>query len=414
MLNRHILVAFSGPWGSEKKPVWMKCRIHFPNGYPDTAVPNFSFECSPNLSDEHVADMSDEIGQISAAYCGQQLNSLEASVRYLLGERTLEENLLLLKARPGNDLEIIHTSAQSSSDEDDDDLQVQGMDMSQGTLAVSNTQCNVPLPKACGALWANDGRLVCFFPHKEEKAQSLFDTFSAKASERSARSYKTVFEGFGHFNRRSEHNSLQRYMTGPMDSDSDGDEYSYSSSGSSSSLEDMNATNQLFLPSIGLCEARLERHNEVVIDESQWSSGDTGHGKTIASNNNYVSLHDCQDLLPSKPDLARKYVLSDDRHYCCTYNARVAGEARCQHLADIWSLVDLIIRKQVPLEVVMNPRKVESILVAARRAVHPPWSRDSAIDLSFDFEDEAPNTDLLGSVRWGQHPFGQQWLVEEL
>ena len=401
MSNRRILIAFHGPWGSEKRSIRVKCRIQFPPGYPHTTVPCFTFEASPSLSDERAGALSNEINQISTACCEHNLSCLEASLRYLLGERTLEENLLSIKARTSNDLDAIQSLAQSSSDEDDDDFQVQAMDMSQEALAVSNTQYNVPLPKACGALWANDGRLICFFPHKEEKVQSLFDAHSLKASERSTRSHQAVFEGFGRFNKRPEQTNLRRSLIGPANSDSESSEYSYSSSQSTSSLDDVNATDQLFLPVIGLREANF---TEIATGESQWSSGDPEHGTTVPSNHNYVTLHDCQDLLPSSPDLARKYILCDDRHYSCVHNARVAREAELYDLADIWDLVELA----------MDHRQSEPAIMHARSATHPLKSKDSAIDLSFDAKEEGSSTDRFKSARWGQHPFGQQWLAEEL
>lgn len=411
MSDRRILVAFSGPWGSEKKSIRVKCRIQFPNGYPAITVPRFTFEASPNLSNERAGDLSDEISQISTACCEYKLSSLEAVLRYLLGEMTLEESLLSLEARSSNDLDTVQSLAQSSSDEDDDDLQIQAMDMSQEALPVSRTQYNVPLPKACGALWANDGRLICFFPHKEEKVLALFETHSVKASERSTRSHQAIFEGFGRFNTRPERTNLRRSLIGPTNSDSEDSEYSYSSSESTSSLDDVNATNQLFLPAIGLREANPA---EIATGESQWSSGDPEHETAVPAKYNYVTLHDCQDLLPSRLDLAHKYILSHDRHYSCTYNARVAREAELYDVADIWDLVSLMVYSQVPLELASGNRQSVNAVMHARRAKHPLRSKDSAIDLSFDAKKEESSIDRFGSLRWGQHPFGQPWLVEEL
>lgn len=414
MPSRHTLIAFTGPWGSGKKSIRVKCRIQFPSGYPDNTVPSFTFEASPNLSDGRTGDLSDEISQISVACCEHKLSSLEAVLQYLLGEMTLEESLLSLEGKSSNDLDAVQSLAQSSSDEDDDDLQVQAMGMSQEALAVSNTQYNVPLPKACGALWANDGRLICFFPHKEEQVQSLFDAHSLKASDRSTRSQKGIFEGFGRFNTRPEQTNFRRSLIAPANSDSEGSEYSYSSSESTSSLDDVNTTNQLFLPAIGLREAKLENYTEAATVESQWSSGDPEHGIVVPSHPNYVTLHECQDLLPSRPHLARKYILSDDRHYACVCNARVAREAELYDLADIWDLVSLMVRGQVPLELAMDHRENEPAAMHARRVTHPLRSKDSAIDLSFDAKEDGSSTDRFGSSKWGQHPFGQQWLVEEL
>ena len=413
MLNRRFLMLLFGPWGPERKIIWVKCRIKFPEGYPESAIPSFAFEDSPGLMKERQAQIVDEVSQISVACQEQQLSSLETNLRYLLGERTLEESLDLIKSRLSHELETILTSAQSSSDEDEDDTdrQAQALDTSQTTLAVSNSQYNVPSPKACGALWANDGRLICFFPHKEEKPQPFFDSSSLKASERSWKSYKTVFESFGQVNKRQEQSRSQRSLFENPDSDSSSDSYSYSSSASSSSMEGINLTHQVFLPSIGLPDARLGKQSETFLDESQWSSGEVGAERAIFSNQNYVSLHDYQELLPSRPDLARKYVLSGDSYYCCTYNARIAEKANLHDLAEIWSLLALLVQDQISIA---TSSKVQPNDDTATQAANPLRSKDSAIDLSFDSELELPITDKLKSVIWGQHPFGREWLVEEL
>lgn len=414
MLNRRLLIAFAGPWGLERKLVWIKCRIQFPDGYPDTAIPSFSLEDSASLSHERKEDMLNEVSKISKAYHERQLSSLEAIIRNLVGERSLEESLLLLTTRPSIDLERIQASAQSSSDEDDEDPQIHPLYGSQETLEIANAQYNVPLPKACGALWANDGRLICFFPHKEEKTQPIPGNHSLKASEDTTKNYKAVFESFGYFGRRSQRGALQRSRSGPADSDSDDSGYSESSSASSSSLEDMNLTSQMFLPSIGFAEARLEKHSEVALEESQWSSADVGNEKSISSKLNYVSLHSCQYLLPSRLDLASAYALSADTHNCCTHNARVAEEANLHELAEIWSLVDLLVHSELPQEVIPKFRHIRSAYAIARHAIPPLRSKDSAIDMSFDILREESVSGKFSNLNWGQHPFGQQGLVEEL
>lgn len=414
MLNRRILLAFSGPWGVEQKQLWMKCQVYFPNDYPNNATPIFRFDRTAEIGDERMEDLVNKLESLMVAYEQQQLNSLEACIRILLGERTVEESLQMLRFRRSIDLEQLQSSAQSSSDEDEDDIRMPGLDVSQETLADINSQYNVPLPKACGALWANDGRLICFFPHKEEKAPSLLDTFSLRPSGRSARSHRTIFEGFGYLNQKMGHGGLRRFRRAPVSNDSDSSEYSYSSSSdsSSSSLEGFTMTNQLFMPSVGLGSTRPDSQNEIPMNESQWSSGDTRPEK--ASIFNYVSLHDCQELLPSKSDLARGYVMSEDRHGCCAHDAQVAREANFHDPADIWCFVDLIACGQIPGNLNCDLSQGQSILTLARRAVRPLKSRDSAIDLSYDSTPEAQVPDHGGSVGWGQHPFGRQWLVEEL
>ncbi|KAK5069046.1 hypothetical protein LTR16_009682, partial [Cryomyces antarcticus] len=129
---------------------------------------------------------------------------------------------------------------ESSSDEEDgmgpdfNGLQFQDMDTN-GTdiLGTANANANVPLPKACGALWAEDGRLVCFFPPKEEN-KSLLKTIALQSNGRSTRNHK-MFEGFGRLHADSpEPRNVPSSQRGEEDEDELA-EWSTSSSSSDSS-----------------------------------------------------------------------------------------------------------------------------------------------------------------------------------
>ena len=91
-----------------------------------------------------------------------------------------------------------------SSDEDEVGLShSQDLAMSSELLRPVNANVMVPVAKACGALWANDGRLVCFFPPKKDKSTTLFENLGFKEMTRLSRSDK-VFEGFGRLQKASE------------------------------------------------------------------------------------------------------------------------------------------------------------------------------------------------------------------
>ena len=408
MWNRRILVCLSGPWGLENKPCWIKCRLNFPEDYPNSAGPRLDLERVPNMSEERAVTLMQDIEEITAAYCHRQLSSLEPVIRYLLGERRVKDLLMLLEVPVNNELDIVQQSAQSSSDEDDDEVQDQDLDASLGTLDISNARYNIPLPKICGALWSNDGRLVCFFPRKEEKVHSLFDTFSIQASENSLRSQKTIFQNFGHLSKGA-FNQRRRSSNG---SESTSDSDFTSSSESSSSSEATDTPDQLFLPSIALGESSFVKHHDVGLVESHYSGG-APLEQNIEPSPNYVCVHDFQDLLPSKKVLAQRYTLSEDPQFCCAHNASVAEEAGYQELADVWSLVALIHQKYVPLDVIFQSHRKESSPIDARRNVYPLRSRDSAIDLSFDSTEAGPGKSKVDHA-WEEHPFWHLWVANEL
>ena len=397
MLNRVVTLSLMGPWSSTGTSTWIKCRVQFPDTYPETAGLMLTIKESPKTTDEQLKNIDHEIQLITKAYVARQLSSLEAIIHYLLGERDLNRSLLWLASRPDGELDVPHNSAESSSDEDDQ-LQSSQIDMNENLVA-SNAQYNVPLPKACGAFWADDGRLICFFPQRREKPNPLIGKLNLKNANQ-----KGVFEGFG----RLDQNSGVAKRPPTLDTSDSGDsefEFFSSSSNSSTSSYGANPSGQLFMPSMTWPIGALETLNDQSVDESYRSTG------AIGSSANYVSIHDCHDLLPSKQKLAEEYILSGDHQESCSHNSRVAAEFGAQDTADIWSLVKLIIRKQVPFEVVQDYDKNESIVVAARRAVHPLQKRDSAIDLSHDlFEDLT----AAETIQWGGHPFGSRWLVDSL
>ena len=420
MPNRSVTVSLAGPWGAEGSSTYVKTRIEFPKIYPEEATPAFTVEKTASMSSEVHMKISSELKLVADAYLSRQRNSLEAILRYLLGEQNLDEILVWLNQRPNPiDLDLVQDPGLSSSDEDDDELgkytssQAQGLEMSDGMITVSNAQYNVPMAGGCGVSWAGDGRLVCFFPIKE-RIPSLLDL-----NDRSSRSHKSIFEGFGRFYNRSpvSRNALATLETIESDG-SDSDVLYMSSSGSSSSLslssssDDFGGPRHHFIPSSAWRGGTSETQRALSVEDSQLSSGGTGPAKSTApKSTQLISIHDLRDLLPSKKDLTKEYIIGGS--HCCAYNAEVALKSGNQDLADAWGFIDLILQEQVPLHVMRHPQNDESIMVIARNALSQLTKKDSAVDLSLDAFDGKPQTTAKGSVKWGPHPFGR-WMVEAL
>ena len=420
MQHRRIQVSLSGPWGPEKTFIYIKARIDFPTKYPDSAALSLNLEQTASLSDETIDQIYMDVVSIASSFMSQQRSSLEAVLRFLLGERNLEECLLWLKKRQESvDLDSTQDLDMSSSDEGDENLgryageQDESMEASGSMIAVSNAQYNVPLAKACGALWAEDGRLVCFFPPKKEKESSLLD-LNMKASDRSSGSRKN----FGDFGRP--HNDAARQKRGAStletieSGDSGSETTSTFSSSSSSSSGDTGLPRHYFMPSMAWRADMLEAHQGLAVDESQKSSGDTGLAKsTVTIFGNYVSIHDLSQLLPAKKHLAKAYTVHDGSSGCA-HNSRVARESGDLDLADVWSFLELIIKEEVPLKSKVIPGSDVPVVVIAHRAGSRLRPRDSAIDLSFDATQEDKTSGQRGSVKWGSHPLGRRWFVDSL
>lgn len=426
MTRRKITLSFTGPWGLEKAPTYIKTRIEFPSTYPDIAAPIVSLEKTASLSDDVVSRMNSEVSVITASFLSRQRGSLEAILRYILGEQTLEEILSSLKKRQESvDIDSTIELNISSSDDDDEAFEkdpgprANDLESSDPMIVKPQAQNNPPVPKACGALWADDGRLVCFFPPKREKEASFLD-LTLKASP--AKGRNSIFEGFGRFHTTSRPKKRAPSTMETIESgDSDLSDSAYSSSASSSDSEH-DLPRHHFMPGMAWRGDNSEAFPGITLDESQKSSSGMGKSKSMSSTGrNFVSIHDFTDLLPAKPHLARNYIVGHGSHGCA-HNARAAENAGDSNLSDVWSLADLILQNKVPVELMNDAwssrnaqRLVTSpILIAARRAGSRLKSKDSAIDLSYDMEEGCPTVEARAPIKWGDHPLGRRFLVDSL
>lgn len=409
-----MIVFLSGPWGAEGGSTFVKASIDFPKGYPEEATPAVSIEKTASISNETLQRMNSELEQITNAYMSGQRNSLEAMLRYLLGEQNLEESLTWLKERPDhNDLDLIQDPESSSSDEDDEEAgmytnaQAQGMDMSDGMIAVSNAQYNVPLPRVRGALWSGDGYLACFFPPKD-KAPSLLD-LSLKNNDRSSRSHKIISEGFGRFYNRSPAPRNKASTLETIESDESDSGSSVSSSDSSSSSDLFGVPPHHFVRSSAWRGDTSETQKAQSVEDSQLSSGGTGPAKSSgAKSYSSISIHDLRDLLPAKRNYAQEYVIGGPD--CCQHNAAVAARLGNQDLADAWDFVNLLLQARVPLSTMLHPQRDESIMVVARKALSILRSREHKAKPASGTSGNRTAGVTKGAIKWGYNPFGWQFV----
>ena len=388
-------------------------------------------ERTTNLDHEIVNKVNAEVSEITAAFLSRQRNSLEAILRYLLGEQTLEESLFWLKKCLENDeLDTVSGLEFSSSDEDEEisgshaNPKTNDMESSDPMIAKMKVQNNVPLPKLCGALWMDNGRLVCFFPSKQEKEFSLLD-LNHGSVERSSKSRKSIFEAFGRF-----HNASIRKKQAPStletiesdDFDSPGS--SQSSSSSSSGTDDIGIPHHHFMPNIAWHGDGLEAFPSITLDESQKSSNGVEKVGLSPREGSFITIHDYSEMLSARKHLAQRYVLGGGSHGC-SHSAQVAQEAGEKDLADIWSLVDLLVQGKIPLEALDDSQHsnsgqaMDTLAIAPVRVVaHQTLSRlrveDIGRDLTYDASDEQCLLASQVPVRWSYHPLARQYLVDAM
>ncbi|KAI9817566.1 MAG: hypothetical protein M1827_001178 [Pycnora praestabilis] len=429
--NRNVTISMNGPWGAESKLVYLKMDIKFPNAYPEASIPVFKVEKTSSIIDETLAKMSTELRTIAQSYAFRRRGCLEAVVCYLLGERGVEDSTAWLVDDEDSALSGLNGQRGAiSSDEEDDDVgnfsgaQSQDLEMS-GTdlLGPANANANVPLPKACGAMWADNGRLVCFFPPKEEKTRSLLSTLSLKDNDRLSRGQK-IFEGFGrlHAGSPGPKNKIDSIDEGKEAAIEEEEGYSSSnnsliSSSSSSSGSSLSATTHpgRFQRPVTWRESSHQINRGASTDRSQRSSAGTAFTRALPSKpRTVVSIHNLEDELPAKKYLAEEYRVFGDGPEVCAHNARIAAKHGMEELAEVWQFVKMILYNEIPLEVMPQPYCREHVLVVARRAVFQANRKDSALDLAFDEVESAQKPKLTGRVRWGKHPFAGAWFIKAL
>ncbi|CAG7927425.1 unnamed protein product [Penicillium olsonii] len=405
--QRKISISLNGPWGADGASLFLKVDIKFPMSYPKTAIPTFAFQKTAAVTDEWAAKTTAELRTIAETYMSRDRGCLEGAVRYLLGESSLEESIAWILGETGDNFKspINGELEGESSDEDEVGMtQSQELGMSSELLRPVNANVMVPVAKACGALWANDGRLVCFFPPKPKKDKSaeLFENMGFKEMTRWSRGDK-VFEGFGRLHTNSPGPRGRGTITSTEDGASSDSDESYSDTSSSSGSSDIlsGLPTRFPAPQTWRSAGSYGMHRPRSTDNSQRSIGGTGTLKSEGPQN-IVSIHNLSDMLPVKRELACQYRICGKGADVCAHNAAVALDAGCYELAQIWGLIKLV------LHVRKNPFPLPESSLLQRRL------RMAGGELA-GLGGDGMHRDLSGSIiRWGDHPLGSHWLVPAL
>ena len=423
--SRFVKLSMHGLWGPQDSSIYLDCRIDFPQAYPADAAPLLSLTKTASMDDSTMSDIKVNTKTISDAYLNVHRSSLEALIRYLQGDQTIEEALAWIKdGQESIVLDFPEVEDASSSDEEgelgqftdtqNDEFGLAGSDV----LNSSKANANMPVPNKCGAIWAENGQLVCFFPPKEERTSSLVESLGLDGHNLLTKGRRKGLEGFGKLHQgpiaRSKTSSAGTFEGSDSESESNSSDTDTSSLNSSTSSRDT-STKGLRVPTRHTFRndvfnfPGLEKGEEDVPNSAEGASMSRSG---IAQPKNFVSIHRMESLLPSKRCLAARYINSGPN--ACKHNAKVAKEEGFVDLADIWLLMDMVLRDEVPLETMPGDRKDGSpstfqVLKPLKRRgsrgnVHTPEGQAS----------KATSSTARGCVKWGQHPFGSAQLVREL
>lgn len=419
--QRKAVISLHAPWGDFNASIFLKLDIKFPTTYPRETAAIFNVQKTAGMTDELAGILSTELRTIAETYLVRKRGCLEAVLRYLLREQDMEQIVSWILGEPFEDskaLDDIDFAEDISSDEDD--VGVSNFQGPQGMMNSSellNANVLVPVPRGCGAAWADNGNLICFFPPKLKQPTSFFELFGASNND-GTKSDK-IFEGLGRLQIDSpgaRTTTTPRTVTSKDDETSEfSDDSSFSTSSSSSDSDHISSLPTHFFPrSAWRVVAGAPQRSKSADQSTQSANALT---KTKLGGNlpvSIVSIHDFSELIPSKRGLAADYIVFGKATEICGHNADVATRHGQSDIAHVWELMKMILQNEVPLESVSGFHESSDIFTIARLASDGPKGTDSGVDLSYDKVMKRPKIKMAGRVRWGESALGGKYLVPAL
>ncbi|KAK0248447.1 hypothetical protein LTS09_016428 [Friedmanniomyces endolithicus] len=253
---------------------------------------------------------------------------------------------------------------------------------------------NVPLPKACGALFGPNGQLLTFFPPKPRPPGVSYDsTPPAERTKHSNQGHRIaqLFPTFGNLI------AVRRILGGGTDDKDNLNESDVDSASESYELPE-------FAKHPSSSQIRTGWSNHTSPTKAAFVGQDL---RKIV-----VSVHELDLLAPSRRPAAHLY-----RNICergeaesglCRHNADVAEDAGLGDTASIWRLMALLLEDKVPVNPMAAAGPDTDILLLAREAGRLLQSQPG-----IDPSDLPAHAEQYGKLRWAESPLGAAFLVKE-
>ncbi|KAK4152371.1 hypothetical protein C8A00DRAFT_16319 [Chaetomidium leptoderma] len=409
--------SLKGPWGIDRETIFIKVKVDIPTTYPNSKAPRFYVEKSSFMPEETHRKLEHELHELANRFLQRKQNCLYMAFTYLLGEVDLEASTAFFNNVGDLSDDMDALADESSSEEDENDIPAGGSaSMSQElsasteldpstTLASAQRQAIPPLPMYCGARFSNDGRLVCFFPTKEEKAKALFALPHTDPSKERPKGEPT-FAGFGRLSHESPPPKQRLHdETSATDDQSGESDETESTSSTDSEPTTVHKINLWYQP--GRRFRKTWSANESIRSSGGGTGAGTGTGTGTSRRRpgkpkNIISIHNFQSELPSKKQFAQEYAIFGDGADVCSHNAAVAEKYGYQDLVHVWKYAALLLRRDIPLEIHDLQHTGQPVLVIAKDAVA------RANEGGGDGKTTNPMSNLAGRVRWGHHPLARE------
>lgn len=408
--KRLATIGLHGPWAADGRSVFMRITLKFPESYPRFAMALFTLERTTSaVPDTTIYKLNTELKALIEHYGDRRKGCLEAVITYLLGERSLGESIVDSERT----VELgFHLVDEDNSSSDEEEVGIDGANLENsgsGTLKQASAKDNAPMPQTCGAYFANDGRLICFFPQKQQR--TLFESDPLRYVEHTDRKSRHL-EGLGRFYERSpasQDRALQRQEEESSDDSSLASWESTSSSSDASEYENVSRLPARFGPP-SMWRAATLRYQKA---SSHASGGQSKATQTLKSKA-VVSIHSLPGLIPSKKALAEEYKLFGSGPQVCEHNARIARRHDLEDIARTWDICAVLLFDKIPLKVLEQPLTKGSFLTVAMRNVVRVKSKLSGFGVKFDDPPSVAKPLCTGRVKWGMHPLARTWLIPQL
>jgi hypothetical protein len=432
LTDRFIIISFQGPWGEvetsvdrqgERKLAFLRLTVRFPPKYPHVTVQE-GHEDNPDavrstnpleiefhrttaaIDEATLASLKGDMDRIAQHRAASGLDALDAIVCYALGERNLEDSLMI----PGDATHDQGTQGpdnmpdlmgEESSSSDDESMGIDNNDLLKSSL----TSANIPLPIQCTTRFSASGPLVLARPPSKKDTARASQHPSAVRLPRlpaQALSRNEIFESFGRLN------IPHGYDSESPTSSTASWEWASSPSSSSQSDDAAGMPQARFQPPIAWQTPAL-RFNSRTSHPSSIGATKASKAKSVVT----ILASSAEEWVPSKRGLAERYWIFGNGPQVCMHNAHVARQSGFEDLANVWELCSLILNNEVPLDILPQHYRREQVLVLARRALVRIKRKDSGLDLQFDEAETVTNPKLKGRIKWGHHSI-VSWLIPAL
>ena len=416
--QRYVQFSLRGTWEKEA-PTHLECQMEFPKDYPMQSAPVLTLETTALSDKDMLRRIEEDVQIIGNAYLRLERSSLEAIIRYLHGDESLEDALRWTTRDLGTSVTDIRSEDESSSDEDDigplgEDRGSEFGLADSGLFGQPNVNAHMPLAKGCAAVWCENGTLVCFFPQKPKPMTLVGSLGGHRQNDLLRGKRKGLLGPFGRFTSSSHSRSKVRSTSSldgqELSSESEFSESDYSSSASSAYSYGTNAIDVVTIAQhvfdvdpFELSKYGSERAPDGTLQSADSLNGSNFHGSSPKS---ILTVHDCRYLLPAKKELAEEYVCSGPN--ACQNNAAVARKYGHTAIAEVWWLLDLILYDK--LVTLSRPSST------AESSPKGAFSQRLDVASKRGFKDRPGEhfSQIAEFVRWSSHPFGGRMLVRKL